>query len=278
VNLDFIADMWRAYRQREVDRTLHPDDHMFNTAVRGWTDYDGVAASGMEVICTVLASAPASPRERILDFGCGHGRLARHLRAMMPDAELFFCDIDEDAAKFCAETFNGTAVPSTDSFSELELPGDLDLIWVGSVFTHIDHERMLQLHEKLFESLSENGVLIATFRGENMYRTMLTEGGEYSGPKWRPLIEQYEAEGTGYMDYWPERPGWGLSLTSIDRVVELGSRFDDCRLIGYSEAGWAAAHDVAAWTRHVHVQVPEGSEGSRPLRLKKLANWARSST
>jgi hypothetical protein len=42
---------------------------------------------------------------------------------------------------------------------------------------------------------------------------------------------------------------WGLSLVSIEKIVALGKRHTNARLIGYSEAAWANVHDIGAWTK-----------------------------
>lgn len=250
MHADTLTELWTAYRKREVDRTLHPEDHMFNTAKNGWDDYHAVGVSAMQVIQSVLGSSPSHRVARIMDFGCGHGRVARHLRAFFPEAEMFFVDIDGEAAKFCAAQFNGTAITSSEDFSSLDLPKDIDLIWLGSVFTHLDYGRMNALFDILVSSLRPRGIIIATFRGEYLYRQMKAETEPNLKRKWTPLLRQYEAGGIGYLPYDAEKnPQWGLSLSSMDRIAGMGRRHADIRLIGYTETGWAAVHDVASWAR-----------------------------
>lgn len=247
MNADRLSEMWSAYRAADIDRTLDPRDHMFNTAKNGWTDYLAVGGSAMQIIHSILGSGPSYEVKRILDFGCGHGRVARHLRAFFPQAELFFADIDAEAAGFCAQTFGGAAITSNEDFAKLDLPADLDLIWLGSVFTHLDFGRMTSLFDILVAKLRRRGSLIATFRGEHLYRQMKAETDPNIRRKWHSLLRQYEAGGIGYAPYEPNNPLWGLSLSSKEQVIGMGRHHPDLRLIGYSEVGWAAVHDVAAW-------------------------------
>ena len=249
---DQMSKIWREYRERAVSREIHPDDHMFNSAVNGWDDYVAVGVSAAEVINYVLSAAPSGEVRRFMDFGCGHGRVARHLRAMFPFAEGAFVDIDSSCVEFCSDKFDGIPIASKEEFSELKLPGGLDLIWLGSVFTHLDYGRMNALFNLLASSLSRHGCLIGTFRGKAMYMRMKgdMERDESTERKWRSLIQQYEAAGVGYAPYnKAENADWGLSLSSIEAVVGLGRRRGDLNLIAYREAGWAGAHDVAAWAR-----------------------------
>ena len=170
MHADKLSKHWLSYREREIDKTLHPDDHMFNTAVNGWADYNFVGLSAVQMISSVCHHVPWHQLRRIMDFGCGHGRVARHLRGYLPNAELFFVDIDRSCTDFCAAQFGGTGIVSKEDFAAVDLPTDMDLIWVGSVFTHLDYGRMNALFDLLVKSLRPNGVLVATFRGEHMFR------------------------------------------------------------------------------------------------------------
>jgi len=143
-------------------------------------------------------------------------------------------------------------VLSAEQPADIELPEGMDVIWVGSVFTHFDYERMQILFDKLFGALGRGGLLIATFRGPNLYE--ITKNNPAQAKTYASLLQQFEQVGIAYQPY-PNAAGqvgmsdWGLSLASIDRIVALGKRHDSARLVGYSEAGWANVHDVAAWTK-----------------------------
>jgi SAM-dependent methyltransferase len=241
---DKLTALWGEYRSRGIDPTVHPDDHMFrsNPAL---DQYDTVGESAIRAIFSVLAAAPKDAVWRVLDFGCGHGRVARHLRAFFPAAEMWFADSDPSCIDFCAQTFNGTPIRSPADFTDLELPSGLDLIWVGSVFTHIDLERMKILHGKLFDALGPGGLLVATFHGRRWHE--ITRHQE----QWAPMTRDYETTGMAYQSYGREDLGdWGVSLSSVETVIGLGRR-EDAQLIGYTETGWANLQDVAAWMRRM---------------------------
>lgn len=243
---DKLINLWSVYQANPVSTKVHPEDHMFahNPHLDG---YDLVGESAMRVIHSILGLSTKQSIWRILDFGCGHGRVARHLRAMFPTAEISFADSKPSCVEFCADTFAGSAVLS-DAHFDADLPSGLDLIWVGSVFTHIDYQRMETLFDRLFDSLGVGGVLIATFRGHRTYE--VTKNKPKQASIYKRLLEEYESGGAGYQSYNREELGeWGLSLTSIERVVALGKRHQNARMIGYSEAAWANIHDVAAWSK-----------------------------
>jgi SAM-dependent methyltransferase len=249
---DQLAEMWASYKSRAVDHTFHPDDHMMAHHARdfgsGVEPYLRVGESGARVVFSALANAKTEKVGRVLDFGCGHGRVARHLRAMFPDAELNFADVDPTCVEFCSGQFNGRGVVTGPDFGLLELPRGMDVIFVGSVFTHIDHERMKVLFDRLFESLASGGALIATFRGPRA--AVVTKGNPLQAKAYAPLLEMYAERGVAYQSYnRPELGDWGISQLTVEAIVGLGTRHGEARLIGYSECGWANSQDVAVWSK-----------------------------
>lgn len=246
MQLDKLIALWTAYRGRLVDMTIDPSDHMFTSNQGSIAAYNFCGESAIRAIFTVLAQAPTDTVWRVLDFGCGAGRVARHLRAFLPNADLYFSDIDADRTAFCAKQFQGTAVNADRDFSKLSLPKDIDLIWVGSLFTHIDYVRMQLLFDVLISSLRRQGVLIATFHG----RRAKEVGKMISPQKWQRIVADYEAHGVGYEGY--DRSAdddVGVSLTSPEKVLSLGSLNRSVIPVMFQDTGWAGIQDVAAWTK-----------------------------
>jgi SAM-dependent methyltransferase len=240
-----IAKLWMAYAQRPADMTVHPYDNMYNTAQKP-ADYAFVGESGIEVISSVLAVAPTTHVGHVLDFSCGHGRVGRFIRALFPEARITFSEVDAEAANFCANQFRGTALVTPKDFNALTLPETYDVIWLGSVFTHMDYERMKVLFGKLFNALNPKGVLIGTFRGEKMYQSY--KNFPELTVRDAELLRSYEETGVAYQRYPGWKDDWGLSLVKPAKLMELGKDHPTSRLMTYAEVGWANAHDVLAWT------------------------------
>lgn len=101
---------------------------------------------------------------RILDFGCGWGRLTRFFaRDAMPD-RLFGCDPTPEILDVCKETGVPGNLQQTD-FVPDRLPfNDLDLIFSFSVFTHISEPAHRACLEAIHESLSPGGLAVITVR------------------------------------------------------------------------------------------------------------------
>jgi len=112
--------------------------------------------------------------KRVLDFPCGHGRGARFLRAAFPDAALHVSDIDETGVRFCQEQFGAIGFPSQVDIEAIEFPSNIDLIWCGSLVTHLSEDRTRTLLRKLRNALSDRGVLLFTTHGRAYLRYLST--------------------------------------------------------------------------------------------------------
>jgi SAM-dependent methyltransferase len=99
---------------------------------------------------------------RWLDYGCGSGRLARHLAALPEVEELWGVDVDGDAVAWCSAHLPGLylAIPEDPPTG---LPAaHFDVVCAVSVFAHLDEERQLAWLAELHRALRPGGLLIAS--------------------------------------------------------------------------------------------------------------------
>jgi SAM-dependent methyltransferase len=167
----------------------------------------------------------------ILDFGSGVGRVTRWLRAHWPTTRIAATDLREEDLAFCAAGFGRTTfLPGTD-IAALRAPGRYDLIWAGSVLTHLAQARAEALIGKLLSWTRPDGVIVAslhgryvTGRGVATRRYGLDESGGAG------LLEGYRGEAAvGYADY-PPTPGYGVSLSRLAWAAALAERLPGARL------------------------------------------------
>jgi SAM-dependent methyltransferase len=226
--------------------------------------YFRVALSGYEAVRRALFSAgkaPESVRE-ILDFGCGHGRVLRTLSAGFPDATVTACDLLEDGVDFCVKTFGARPLEAHEDLSLIAPPVKFDLIWVGSVFTHLPLERWRAFIEFFSQILATDGILVFTVHG----RTSLWALENHTLDKSYLTREQFDevkarfkGEGFAYVPYESKlikamanagvevSPGlYGLSYARPDWVCRLLTEYPRLALVSYTEAGWAGNHDTVA--------------------------------
>lgn len=218
--------------------------------------YFRVGASALRCIRSAMFTSNRDRFDRILDFPCGHGRVARHLRSAFPDAQLVVADLDRDAVDFCAETFGAMPVYSSNNTQEISVEGSFDLIWCGSLLTHFDAERCLEFLNFFRRLLLPNGILIFTMHGR-LSSFWLKEGQYIYGleqEKVPNILESYDSEGFGYLDY-PGSQGYGISVALPSWTLSQLEKMDDITLVSYTEMGWDNHQDVVACMRSTKTMI-----------------------
>jgi SAM-dependent methyltransferase len=209
--------------------------------------YFDVGRSAMASVRGALHLAGRTACETILDLPCGHGRVMRHLTAAYPNARITACDLNRDGVDFCAKTFGATPVYSQENLEELVLAGNFDLIWCGSLLTHLEKPRWRQFLSFFAKRLTENGVLLFTTHGRLSAR-WIGEGTYTYGldPAALPeLLADYERTGFAYAPY-PGSPNYGITLTKPSWVLEQLQEYPHLRVILLNETAWDAHQDVYA--------------------------------
>jgi SAM-dependent methyltransferase len=120
-----------------------------------------------ELILDLLPADWSFEGKRVLDFGCGSGRVLRHFLEEGQVAELHGCDIDAASIAWLRENLS----PPLHFSRNEEEPGlpfpdrHFDLIWAMSVFNVLTDTWSGWLCE-LHRVLRQDGLLLATFVGE----------------------------------------------------------------------------------------------------------------
>jgi SAM-dependent methyltransferase len=243
-----VADALARDPQGQVIEEISPNDVMYTAAdeVDGLTSYLRSGKAALRLIRLGMFAAQKEGAQRILDFGCGHGRVLRFLKAEFPWADLTACDINPDAVEFCARVFGATPVPSNPDPQEIEIGGGFDLIWSGSVFSHVDAPYAQALLRLFHRALTRGGLLVFTTAGRHVAERM--RAGELAGLAPEPargLLEDYDRTGHGYRDY----EGWsGQGLARL-RPAWMCRELAACpglRLLILTERGWDRRQDVFA--------------------------------
>ena len=140
------------------------------------SSYLGAGRALRDEILSLLPADWDWEGRKVLDFGCGSGRVLRNFLQEAQVAEIFGCDIH-------AESINwgkANLCPPLHMFQSDERPPlpfrdeQLDLIWTMSVFTHLTDTWSAWLLE-LHRILKPKAILIASFMGEGMSEILANE-------------------------------------------------------------------------------------------------------
>lgn len=103
---------------------------------------------------------------RVLDWGCGSGRLSRLLLASRPGPEVYGCDIDGDAIRWCQENLPGGHFLKTGLLPPLPYAdGFFPLVLAYSVFTHLGRETQFVWLDEMRRIIAPGGLLLASIHG-----------------------------------------------------------------------------------------------------------------
>jgi len=231
-----LANRLSGYRER-VDRTIADGDAMWTGDLE---DYLSVSYSAVAQVAHAMSVCGRTSLPRILDFACGHGRVLRALRAAFPEAELTGSDVDRDGVDFCARQFGAVGVYSDPDPARVELKGEYDLIWVGSLLTHLDAPRCLDFLDLFRRHLGERGLLLFSTHGRNAVKRW-PRGDE----RMEAIAADFKGEGFGYRSHHGVE-GYGTSAFSAAWIAAQLEPWTDLMLVGYVERGLADHQDVVA--------------------------------
>jgi len=196
---------------------------------------------------------------KILDFGCGCGRVARHFIEAVPSATLFGIDVDSEAVRWCSRNLRGNFSAISSAPPTSFRSASFDLIYAVSVFTHLDQPSQDRWLAEIQRLLKPGGIFIAS-----THHPVLTfERPDLSEGQHRILNE------SGFLF----APGGGsLNEDSAFHSVEyLGTHwsgwFDQ---VSYNQHGLAGYQDLSVW-RSNETAVAEQSASADSLRSAALA-------
>lgn len=225
---------------------VSPDDAMYHGLAA--LTYFSVGADALSLIRQSLLLAEHDAPGTILDLPCGYGRVLRWMRAEWPGARIAACDLDRDAVEWCRRAFGVEGVYSEPDLRRVDLGGPYDVIWVGSLLTHLDGPDWQPALTALAGALSPGGLLVFTTHGQE-HRERIRKG-QPTGPVADPagLMAGWESAGFGYSDYIGQ-PGYGISLSRPDWVRSTVSGVPGIEPLAFWISGWNRHQDVYTYRR-----------------------------
>jgi len=212
--------------------------------------YFRVGLSAIHCIDEALRRAATDSPRRILGMPCGGGRVLRFLVARFPKSKFTACDVDRKLVDFCAREFGANPVYSQSNFDEVTFAEPFDLIWCGSLVTHLNRDGIVSLWKLFDRHLRPGGLVVFTTHGDYVAERIPRREFDYLLTKEQTdrIGLPYAEAGYGFEAY-EGLKDWGVSLTSRAwiraRIAELGG----WREVYFKPRGWDDHQDVFAFVR-----------------------------
>jgi SAM-dependent methyltransferase len=219
-----------------VSLRVHPRDDMYDDA----DHYLRIGLSAIRCIEAAITKEPAS----ILDFPCGYGRVLRFLRVRFPHAHIHAGEIERDAVVFVRRTFGVPTIISDIDLRAVSLPTKFDLIWSGSLLTHLSEERSTNALTFYYRHLAPGGTLVFSMHGRETERRFA----QWNDPSAAKILSELSATGYGYANY-SNSTTYGNAIVTKPKMLALAAAIGDWQLTHFAESAWDANHDIYAFRR-----------------------------
>jgi SAM-dependent methyltransferase len=206
-----------------------------------WTGSAGLAL--LRQSCAFVRSAEATfsratatdlRGKRILDYGCGWGRLLRLMYHYSAPESLYGVDAWDKSIAICRQTGLLGNIELCDSLpASLPFGGtQFDLIYAFSVFTHLSQRASDIVQATIRARIKENGLFVLTVRPIEHWR-------HWSRAKEKAisasLMEEHRRKGFAFASYPPgeQGPDYGEASMSLDYIE---SRWTNWSLFGFDHS------------------------------------------
>ena len=197
----------------------------------------------------------------VLDFGCGDGRLTKHLFELIPNATIYGCDVGSREVSQCKQNFTEGNFFVNKAKPPLNLQNyKFDFIFSYSIFTHLSEKNHIAWLRELAQFLTDGGVMLHTTHGyECLKRLRAFDPKSLDKYNLNKDLDMLMNEKNLYhftvpdeigriRSDDPEKPEYGLSIISKDYVMNNWEKYSGIRLCDYIEGGIESSpegcHDV----------------------------------
>jgi len=145
---------------------LPPDDLMYEAFRIDYHRYFNNGRKTAEWLLEIAGRHRRLDKAVILDWGCGPGRVIRHLPLMLPSAKLHGSDYNPRSVKWCSDHLKDIGFSNNRLMPPLDYPdGMFDMVYAISIFTHLSENAHLLWLDDLVRVLKPGGLLFFTLHG-----------------------------------------------------------------------------------------------------------------
>lgn len=216
-------DYNRRFKTQNPAINLPPDYLMYESFQINYEKYYSGGNDTAKWIINLLSPHIELENKTILDWGCGPGRIIRHLPALTNNSCKYYAtDYNEQSIVWCKNNIEGVNFNLNNLTAELPYASGLfDVIYGISIFTHLSESMHTKWFDELKRVLKPAGLLLLTTQGEN-FKSKLTETEKKTFENGKLVVRGNVKEGhRTYSAFHPDQYLHELfkDLTIADKIV-----------------------------------------------------------
>jgi SAM-dependent methyltransferase len=185
--------------------------------------------------------------ERVLEIGCGYGRIVRVLREHVPPSKIYVSDVIEEGANFSASELGVNKMPVLEKvqggYDEF-----FDLIFLLGVYIHMPLDFMRNHIELVSRALKPSGLFVFTTQGP-----ICAQNAEQFGQYWldkKIVLQDLQTKGHSFQKYPHYYDQYGMAWHTEDCVREtIQDAKIPLRFIRYGAAEYGGHSDVFVYSK-----------------------------
>jgi len=157
------------FNKKYPDVVLPPDYMIYESFQMNYDNYYNDSVSTAEWLINYFEKHIDLLNVKILEWGCGPGRIIRHLPRLLNDScEIYGSDYNSKTIEWCKKNIQDVYFSKNNLQPPLEYGSNFfDVIYATSVFTHLSEEMHYAWFEELKRVCKKDGIIFLTTHGDN---------------------------------------------------------------------------------------------------------------
>lgn len=154
-----------------------PDYLMYESFQMSYKRYFESGKKNAEWLTRLFKKHIELKHKKILDWGCGPGRIIRHLPEVIGhNCSFYGTDYNSNSIKWCSENLPDIKFNHNTLEAKLPYPdNEFDVIYGLSIITHLSEKKHFEWFQELYRVLKPNGILLLTAQGDNFIPKLTLE-------------------------------------------------------------------------------------------------------
>lgn len=171
------------FKRNNPDVKLPPDYLIYESFQLNYYEYYTSSLESAKMYVEHFSKYLSLKDKKILDWGCGPGRIIRHLPNIIGNGcEYFGTDYNTNSIDWCSKNLTGMQFNKNSLKAHLPYSDNFfDIIYGISILTHLSEQLHYDWHKELYRILKPNGIMLLTTQGDNFkFKLMDSELNKYN--------------------------------------------------------------------------------------------------